>query len=375
MGSHHLTAQQTSQPEFVPKKFQNSSIMKAAAPLIPLILLVVCLTRIYYHETDSYLVSPVDQTLDGPFDQNQSKTKMWMAIKKEYFKEEVEKIKKEENGEEMITGFGFLAESGEEESCEGSSNTAEVSQELPQDEESSEVSQEQPQEEELSEVSQEQPQEKKSSEVFQEQPQEESFEVSQEQFPSDKLRTRALVALLIFLIVFLSMRVASPLLLPVVSLIMNVADHLLSPAMEVAMVVNTLLLLPVVSSLRRVATILLLPFTRLSTEVVTDLTSVLLLPVLSFSMKVTTLLILLLSCLTMKVSSLLILLVASLPLMLAALLFVLVGCITMKVADRHAEFLEAEVSDQNQNSTHLKPGSDEIASRIVRIETLTSRSF
>merc|ERR1712087_169838 len=362
MGSHHLTAQQTSQPEFVPKKFQNSSIMKAAAPLIPLILLVVCLTRIYYHETDSYLVSPVDQTLDGPFDQNQSKTKMWMAIKKEYFKEEVEKIKKEENGEEMITGFGFLAESGEEESCEGSSNTAEVSQELPQDEESSEVSQEQPQE-------------KKSSEVFQEQPQEESFEVSQEQFPSDKLRTRALVALLIFLIVFLSMRVAPPLLLPVVSLIMNVADHLLSPAMEVAMVVNTLLLLPVVSSLRRVATILLLPFTRLSTEVVTDLTSVLLLPVLSFSMKVTTLLILLLSCLTMKVSSLLILLVASLPLMLAALLFVLVGCITMKVADRHAEFLEAEVSDQNQNSTHLKPGSDEIASRIVRIETLTSRSF
>ena len=361
--------------------------MKAAAPLIPLILLVVCLTRIYYHETDSYLVSPVDQTLDGPFDQNQSKTKMWMAIKKEYFKEEVEKIKKEQdNGEEMITGIGFLKESGEEESCEGSSNTAEVSQEQPQVEESSEVSQEQPQVEESSEVSQEQPQEEESSEVsreqpqeeeeessevFQEQPQEESFEVSQEQFPSDKLRTRALVALLIFLIVFLSMRVASPLLLPVVSLIMNVAD----PAMEVAMVVNTLILLPVVSSLKRVATILLLPVTRLSTEVFTDLTTVLLLPVLSFSMKVTTLLILLLSCLTMKVSSLLILLVASLPLMLAALLLVLVGCITMKVADRHAEFLEAEVSDQNQNSTHLKPGSDEIASRIVRIETLTSRSF
>ena len=320
--------------------------MKAAAPLIPLILLVVCLTRIYYHETDSYLVSPVDQTLEGPFDQNHSKTKMWMAIKKEYFKEEVEKIKKEQDkGEEMITGIESV-----EEECYGSFNTAKVSQEQPQEEESSEVLQEQPQEEE-------------------------SSEVGPEQFPSDKLRTRALVALFIFLIVFLGMRVASPLLLPVVSLIMNVADHLLSPAMEVAMVVNTLILLPVVSSLRRIATILLLPVTRLSTEVVTDLTTVLLLPVLSFSMKVTTLLILLLSCLTMKVSSLLILLVASLPLMLAALLFVLVGCITMKVADLHAEFLEAEVSDQNQNSTHLKPGSDEIASRIVRIETLTSRSF
>merc|ERR1712087_351987 len=355
MGSHHLTAQQTSQPEFVPKKFQNSSIMKAAAPLIPLILLVVCLTRIYYHETDSYLESPEDQTLEGPFDQNHSKTKMWMAIKKEYFKEEVEKIKKEQdNGEEMITGIESV-----EEECYGSFNTAKVSQEQPQEEESFEVLQEQPQEEESSEVLQEQPQE------------EELSEVGPEQFPSDKLRTRALVALFIFLIVFLGMSVASPLLLPVVSLIMNVAD----PAMEVAMVVNTLILLPVVSSLRRVATILLLPVTRLSTEVVTDLTTVLLLPVLSFSMKVATLLILLLSCLTMKVSSLLILLVASLPLMLAALLFVLVGCITMKVADRHAEFLEAEVSDQNQNSTHLKPGSDEIASRIVRIETLTSRSF
>merc|ERR1712087_1056514 len=328
MGSHHLTAQQTSQPEFVPKKFQNSSIMKAAAPLIPLILLVVCLTRIYYHETDSYLESPEDQTLEGPFDQNHSKTKMWMAIKKEYFKEEVEKIKKEQdNGEEMITGIESV-----EEECYGSFNTAKVSQEQPQEEESFEVLQEQPQEEE-------------------------SSEVGPEQFPSDKLRTRALVALFIFLIVFLGMRVASPLLLPVVSLIMNVAD----PAMEVAMVVNALILLPVVSFSMKVATILLLPVTRLSTEVVTDLTTVLLLPVLSFSMKVATLLILLLSCLTMKVSSLLILLVASLPLMLAALLFVLVGCITMKVADRHAEFLEAEVSDQNQNSTHLKPGSDEIA--------------
>merc|ERR1711936_1504587 len=237
MGSHHLTAQQTSQPEFVPKKFQNSSIMKAAAPLIPLILLVVCLTRIYYHETDSYLESPVDQTLEGPFDQNHSKTKMWMAIKKEYFKEEVKKIKKEQdNGEEMITGIESV-----EEECYGSFNTARVSQEQPQEEESFEVLQEQPQEEE-------------------------SSEVGPEQFPSDKLRTRALVALLIFLIVFLSMRVASPLLLPVVSLIMNVADHLLSPAMEVAMVVNTLLLLPVATILRRVATILLLPFTRLSTE-------------------------------------------------------------------------------------------------------------
>merc|ERR1711936_452658 len=212
MGSHHLTAQQTSQPEFVPKKFQNSSIMKAAAPLIPLILLVVCLTRIYYHETDSYLESPVDQTLEGPFDQNHSKTKMWMAIKKEYFKEEVKKIKKEQdNGEEMITGIESV-----EEECYGSFNTARVSQEQPQEEESSEVLQEQPQEEE-------------------------SSEAGPEQFPSDKLRTRALVALLIFLIVFLSMRVASP------------------------------LLLPVVSPLRRVSTILLLPFTRLSTEVVTDL--------------------------------------------------------------------------------------------------------
>merc|ERR1711936_1147049 len=183
MGSHHLTAQQTSQPEFVPKKFQNSSIMKAAAPLIPLILLVVCLTRIYYHETDSYLESPVDQTLDGPFDQNHSKTKMWMAIKKEYFKEEVEKIKKEQdNGEEMITGIGSLKES-EEEECKGSSNTAKVSQEQPQEEESSEVLQEQPQEEESSEVLQEQPQEGESSEVLQEQPQEEeSSEVGLEQF-------------------------------------------------------------------------------------------------------------------------------------------------------------------------------------------------
>merc|ERR1711936_1515964 len=160
MGSHHLTAQQTSQPEFVPKKFQNSSIMKAAAPLIPLILLVVCLTRIYYHEIDSYLESPVDQTLEGPFDQNHSKTKMWMAIKKEYFKEEVEKIKKEQdNGEEMITGIESV-----EEEC-----YAKVSQEQPQEEESLEVLQEQPQEEESLEVLQEQPQEEDSSEVLQEQ--------------------------------------------------------------------------------------------------------------------------------------------------------------------------------------------------------------